>query len=113
ALVETAFDRLASKGLPALETAVEAATNAFARLVEAFSGTVPSISTPRSGSTTGRPGPLSRGLRSPLDSSSNNPGSIPYGTFAKQLGAIGQDAQGMAIFPGPNEGARAKDNFDA
>ncbi len=112
ALVETAFDRLASKGLPALEAAVEGATNALARLVEAFSGTVPSISAPRSGGTTGRPGPLSRGLRSPLERSNNNPGNIPYGTFAKQLGAIGADDQGMAVFPGPNEGARAKDNFD-
>lgn len=42
-----------------------------------------------------------RGMRN------NNPGNIKYGAFAKSRGAIGQDAQGFAIFPFMEDGEAA------
>lgn len=37
----------------------------------------------------------------------NNPGNIKYGSFAKKLGATGQDADGFAIFPSREQGSKA------
>lgn len=42
-----------------------------------------------------------RGMRN------NNPGNIRYGAFARMRGAIGQDAQGFAIFPSMEDGEAA------
>lgn len=42
-----------------------------------------------------------RGMRN------NNPGNIRYGAFARSRGAIGQDAQGFAIFPSIEDGEAA------
>ncbi|HVV60228.1 MAG TPA: hypothetical protein VHD14_00575, partial [Pseudolabrys sp.] len=37
----------------------------------------------------------------------NNPGNIKYGSFAKSMGATGQDADGYAIFPSASAGRNA------
>lgn len=47
------------------------------------------------------PSGSTRGMRN------NNPGNIRYGAFARSRGAIGQDAQGFAIFPSMEAGEAA------
>ena len=43
----------------------------------------------------------------PRNARNNNPGNIKYGDFARQHGAIGQDANGFAIFPDMTTGFAA------
>jgi hypothetical protein len=119
-LVETAFDRLASKAMPALEAAIDGLTAAFKASLDAWTaltGGIPATAAPAyprtsTGHTPWLGGPLLGDLTG-RGVGGNNPGHIPYGSFAAQLGATGADRNGLAIFPSAAAGAAAAEAFEA
>jgi hypothetical protein len=129
ATVETAFDRLASKTLPALDTAVNGLVAVVEKLMNMLGITTPSPGTtpaptkapgasggtpwlggPLFGDITGRGGQRAPG--SSAEAAGNNPGKVPHGRFAIEHGATGHDHFGRAIFPTIEMGRAAATAFE-
>lgn len=103
-VVEIFFDRLGSKSLPALNTAVNELTASFRKQLDAWNNLT--------GGGKSEPAPAATPGSKSLPFTTSRLSSLPYNSITRDLGATGRDpATGNAIFPDEASTTRALDFF--